>query len=64
MKKANTLLLIGQFSLILGILGFILNFSFFHTNTIIAIFTGLFFGLSLVFNLAFLVSFKKYKKTD
>lgn len=62
MKNNNLLLIIGQFSLILGFISFILNYFFLDHNLVIALLTGILFGLSIVFNITYLARKKKALK--
>lgn len=52
-------LIIGQFSLALGIIGFLLNYLYLDHLTTIAFASGIFFGLALVMNMAFILKLKK-----
>jgi len=62
MKNNNLLLIIGQFSMILGFMGFIFNYFFLDHNLVIALLTGIVFGLSIVFNITYLQRKKKELK--
>jgi len=55
MKTNKSLLIIGQFSLFLSILGFISNYLYFDNNSILAFSVGILMGLSLVINLTYLI---------
>ena len=57
--KTNYILAIGQLSLVLGILGFIINYLFINNNPVLIFFISIFFGLSLVMNLTYLLKRKK-----
>ncbi len=59
MKKNKSLLVIGQFSLALSILGFISNYFYFNNNPIITFSVGILMGLSLVMNLTYLIKGRK-----
>jgi len=60
MKIKNKLLIvIGQFSLILSFVGFLINNLLLDNNPIIAFIIGILMGISLVFNLTFLVKMNK-----
>ena len=54
MKKIR-LLVIGQFSLVFGIFGFLINYLYLNNNPIIIFVIGILLGLSLVLNLTFLL---------
>jgi len=54
----RSLIVFGQFSLVLGILSFLLNTLVFGNNNYIHFVTGVLLGLSLVLNLAFLIKQK------
>ena len=58
-NNSKMLIVAGQFSLFLGILGFILNIFFWDNNYYIHFVTGILLGLSLVLNLSFLIGFRK-----
>lgn len=60
MKRNNRFLAIGQLSFILGFLGLLANELYFKGSSILAFFSGLMFGLSLVLNLAYLIKRKNY----
>ena len=60
MKNKKSILVIGQFSLLLSILGFICNYFFFNNNPILALLVGILLGLSLIMNLTYL--FRESKK--
>jgi len=53
MKKMDLFLAVGQISMVLGILGFLLNTFIFEHQSTLSFFTGLCLGLSVVMNLAF-----------
>jgi len=55
MKNNNLILIIGQFSLSLGFTLFIINYLILDNGLILALLSGILFGLSLVFNLTYLV---------
>ena len=56
MVKKNILFLaIGQLSLFLGLLGFLLNYLVLNHNSALAFVTGLLLGLATVLNLAYLL---------
>jgi hypothetical protein len=58
-QKSNKLLIVvGQFSLVLGILSFISNIFFLGNNYYIHFITGILLGLSLVINLTYLSKLK------
>jgi len=59
MQNKKTLLVIGQFSLVFGIVSFILNYFLFNMQLTLFIFSGVLFGISLVFNLTYLLRLKK-----
>ena len=61
MKKNKLLLVIGQFSFVVGFLGSIINYFYFKNNPIIAIISGLLIGLSLFLNLIYLKNRNKTK---
>jgi hypothetical protein len=50
---------LGQISMVLGLTGFLINTYFLEHNSTLSFFTGLFLGLSLVMNLAYLILRKK-----
>ena len=52
------LLVIGQFTLLLGFVGFWTNYLYFD-NLIIYFFVGVLIGLSLLFNLVYLIKNRK-----
>jgi vacuolar-type H+-ATPase subunit I/STV1 len=63
MKIKNKLLItIGQFLLILSFVGFLINNLLLDNNSIIAFIIGILMGMSLVFNLTFLVIMNKNRK--
>ena len=53
------LVVYGQFSLVLGILSFILNLTVMDNNHYLHFLTGILLGLSLVMNLTYLIRLKK-----
>ena len=55
MKRNNRFLVLGQLSFILGFLGLLVNEFYFNGSSILAFFSGLLYGLSLVFNLTYLL---------
>jgi len=55
MKRNNRFLIIGQLTFILGFLGLLVNEYYLIDSSILAFISGLLFGLSLVFNLTYLV---------
>jgi hypothetical protein len=57
--KKNKFLIIGQFLLVIGLLAFAGNSFFLNNNPIIAFIAGILFGISLVFNLMFLIKNRK-----
>ncbi len=61
MKKNKLLLVIGQFSFVVGFLGSIINYFYFKNNPIIAFISGLLIGLSLFLNLIYLKNRNKTK---
>ena len=60
MKNKNLYLAVGQLSLAVSIL---LN-HFVKENEIVSFLIGMFTGLSVVFNIAFLLKFSKENKTE
>ncbi len=56
--KNKIFLGIGQFSLVFGISGWLINHYWLNNNPILAFLTGMFLGLSMVLNLAFLIGCK------
>lgn len=62
MKNIRLLLITGQFALFFGLTGFLVNYLFLDNNPYLAFTTGVLLGLSLVFNMAFLLSMKKNTK--
>ncbi|MBT3229152.1 MAG: hypothetical protein HOD43_10005 [Candidatus Marinimicrobia bacterium] len=59
MKRLELMLGLGQISMVLGLTGFLINTYFLEHNSTLSFFTGLFLGLSLVMNLAYLILRKK-----
>ena len=59
MLKNKTCLIIGQLTLVLGILGEKINPIYLNNSSAIDFLSGLFFGLSLVMNITFLVRYRK-----
>ena len=55
MDKNKFFLVIGQISLVLGLLAFLLNSLVLNHNSALAFITGLLLGLATVLNLAFLL---------
>ena len=55
----KSLLVTGQFALVLGIFGFLMNAFMLENNYYVAFVTGVLLGLALVLNLAFLLEFNK-----
>ena len=64
MKRNNRFLAFGQLSFVLGFLGFLVNEHYFNGLSILAFFSGLCFGLSLVLNLAYLVKRRSHTITQ
>ncbi|NOZ73856.1 MAG: hypothetical protein GXO90_00525 [FCB group bacterium] len=60
MMEKKRLLIIGQFSLFFGILGFLVNTFVLESNHYLAFITGILLGLSFILNLVFLTQ----KKSD
>ena len=60
MNRNKRFLAFGQLTLILGFLGFLLNEYYLNSQAILAFISGLFFGLSLVLNLTYLVKRRNY----
>jgi hypothetical protein len=58
-RNNKLLIVIGQFSLSLGILSFFLNTFVFENNCYFNIATGILLGLSLVLNLSYLIKQNK-----
>lgn len=54
--KQKYFLVTGQFALILALAGFFVNSFYLGTNAVLAFAIGVFFGLSLVMNLAYLLT--------
>jgi len=61
MKKNKLFLIIGQFSLVLGLLGYIINYLYLENTPVLAFVTGFLIGLSLALNLAYLIRIRKGK---
>ncbi len=61
MKKNKLFIVIGQFSLFLGLLGFIINYLFLENTPVLAFVTGFLIGLSFTLNLAYLIRIRKGK---
>ena len=61
MKRNNRFLVFGQFSYILGFLGLLTNELYFNGSSLLAFFSGLLFGTSLVFNLTYLLK-RRFQK--
>jgi uncharacterized membrane protein YuzA (DUF378 family) len=59
MEKNKLLLVIGQFSLFFGLLGFVINSLVLDNNPSLAFITGILIGISLVLNLAYLLRMKR-----
>ncbi|MCP4311792.1 MAG: hypothetical protein GY790_11050 [Bacteroidetes bacterium] len=59
MCKNRTFLVIGQVTLVLGVMGEVINFNYLNNNPIVAFLSGLFFGLSVVMNMTFLVRIRR-----
>ena len=57
--QKKILLAIGQMSLSIGFLLFLINYFVLDNNIFIALFMGLLFGLALVLNLSYLLSMKQ-----
>ena len=58
MMRNKLVLIIGQFSLFIGFVGFWANYFYFE-RLIIYFFFGILFGFSLIFNLTFLLKNRK-----
>ncbi len=56
------LLVTGQFALVLGIFGFLMNAFVLENNYYVAFITGILLGLALVMNLMFLLNLNKGNK--
>jgi len=61
MKQNKLFIVIGQFSLVLGLLGYIVNYLYLENAPVLAFITGFLLGLSLVLNLAYLIRIRKGK---
>ena len=64
MKQNNRFLVLGQLSFIWGFLGLLVNEFYFDGSSILAFFSGLFLGLSLVFNLTYLLKRRFHEETE
>jgi hypothetical protein len=62
MKKNKYFIVVGQFSLVLGLLGYIINSLYLENAPVLAFITGFLLGLSLVLNLTYLIQTRKGKK--
>ena len=58
-QKNKLLIVSGQFLLVFGILGFMVNTLVLGNNYYVAFITGIFLGLALVLNLTYLFKLKK-----
>jgi len=56
MKRNNRFLYFGQCFFVLGFTGFLVNENYLPGSSILAFFSGLFIGLSLVFNVTYLIT--------
>jgi len=63
MKRNNRLLAIGQLSFVVGFLCLLVNELYLSGSSILAFFSGLLFGLSLVFNLTCLIRRRHHEDT-
>ncbi len=63
MKRNIRFLVPGQLTFILGFLGLLVNEYYLIDSSILAFFYGMMFGLSLVFNLAYLVKRRFHEET-
>jgi len=61
--KNKLLLITGEFALVIGLIGYGINY-FYYDNLIVYILVGILFGLSLVFNLNFLLKNRKKHYTQ
>lgn len=61
MKRNTRFLVFGQFSYILGFLGLLTNELYFNSSSLLAFFSGLLLGISLVFNLTYLLK-RRFQK--
>ena len=59
MIKQHRFLALGQLTFVLGFSGFLLNEYYLDSNSFLAFFSGLLFGLSLVLNLTYLIRQRK-----
>ena len=63
MKRNNRFLVLGQLSFVLGFLGLLVNEFCLNGSSILAFFSGLLFGLALVFNLTYLLKRRFHEET-
>ena len=63
MNRNNRFLAIGQLSFVVGFSGSLLNEFYFNGSSILAFFSGLMFGTSLVFNLTYLLKRRDHDET-
>ena len=63
MKRNIRFLVLGQFTFVVGFLGLLVNEFYFSSSSILAFFSGLLFGLSLVFNLTYLLKRRFHEET-
>lgn len=61
MKRNNRILAIGQLSFVVGFPGLLVNEFLIDGSSILAFFSGLLFGTSLVFNLTYLLK-RRFQK--
>jgi hypothetical protein len=59
MNDKENLIVIGQFSLVLGILGYFVNYFYLDNNLVLMFIVGVLFGLAFVLNLGYLLKLKK-----
>lgn len=63
MKNNKTLLVIGQYSLAVGFICFLVNYFFLGNYLSIALIAGALLGASLVFNLTYIIRRKKEEQS-
>ncbi len=63
MKRNYRFLAFGQLTFILAFISFLVNEYYLNDSSILAFFSGLMFGLSLVFNLTYLVKRRYHEET-
>jgi len=59
MNDKENLIVIGQFSLVLGILGYFVNYFYLDNNLVLMFIVGVLFGLAFVLNLGYLLKLRK-----